>query len=46
MNLFISYLVEDDSLIKDLSTPIGGATESESKDSDEIFEKEEEPSKD
>ena len=45
MNLFISYLVEDDSLIKDLSTPIGGATESESKDSDEVFEKEEEPSK-
>lgn len=46
MNLFISYLVEDDSLIKDLSTPIEGATESETKESEETSEKEEEPSKD
>ena len=46
MNLFISYLVEDDSLVKDLSTPIGGSTESETKESEETSEKEEEPSKD
>ena len=46
MNLFISYLVEDASLIKDLSTPIEGATESETKESEETSEKEEEPSKD
>lgn len=46
MNLFISYLVEDDSLVKDLSTPIEGVTESETKESEETSEKEEEPSKD
>lgn len=46
MNLFISYLVEDDSLVKDLSTPIGDSTESETKESEETSEKEEEPSKD
>ena len=46
MNLFISYLVEDDSLVKALSTPIEGATESETKESEETSEKEEEPSKD